>query len=129
MDIMSDSKEKTLTVSPDPGATGETAKFKRWEERESQSKFLKIMRRIKELLELFHDLQGQEYDALLQDMELWIENGAAAKNKNKAPPAKTTKGEGKIKSEKIPNVLPDQGTSGGKARKTLPKLRVGYKLN
>ena len=25
MDIMSDSKEKTPTVSPDPGATGETA--------------------------------------------------------------------------------------------------------
>ena len=87
------------------------------------------MRRIKELLELFHDLQGQEYDALLQDMEPWIENGAAAKNKNKAPPAKTTKGEGKIESEKTPSVLPDQGTSGGKARRTLPKLRVGYKLN
>ena len=32
--------------------------------------------------------------------------------KNEAPPAKTTKGEKKIKSEKTPSVLPDQGTSG-----------------
>ena len=73
---MSDSEQKPLTVSPNQGATGETAKFKRWEERESQSPLLKIMRKIKELLELFHDLQGQEYDELLQDMELWIKNGA-----------------------------------------------------
>ena len=40
---------------------------------------------------------------------------AAAKNKNEAPPAKTTKGEKKIESEKTPSVLPDQGTSGGMA--------------
>ena len=39
--------------------------------------------------------------------------GAAAKNKNEAPPAKTIKGEKKIKSEKTPNELPDQGTSSG----------------
>ena len=41
--------------------------------------------------------------------------GAAAKNKNEAPPAKTAKGQKKIKSEKTPNKLPDQGTSSGTA--------------
>ena len=41
--------------------------------------------------------------------------GAAAKNKNEAPPAKTIKGEKKIESEKTPNELPDQGTSSGTA--------------
>ena len=40
---------------------------------------------------------------------------AAAKDKNEAPPAKTTKGGKKIESEKTPSVLPDQGTSGGMA--------------
>ena len=40
---------------------------------------------------------------------------AVAKNKNEAPPAKTTKSERKIKSEKTPSELPDQGTSGGMA--------------
>ena len=53
---------------------------------------------------------------------------AAARNKNETPAAKTTKGEGTIESEKTPSVLPDQGTSGGKAMKTLPRLRVGYKV-
>ena len=38
-----------------------------------------------------------------------------AKNKDEAPPAKTTKGEKKIKSEKTWNELPDQGTSSGTA--------------
>ena len=75
---MSDSEQKTPTVSPDQGATGQTAKFKRWVERESQSLFLKIMRKIKELVELFHDLQWQEYDELLQDMELFIKYGVEA---------------------------------------------------
>ena len=41
--------------------------------------------------------------------------GAAAEDKIEAPPAKTTKGEKKIKSEKTPSELPDQGTSGGTA--------------
>ena len=39
--------------------------------------------------------------------------GAAAKNKNEAPPAKTVKGEKNIKSEKKATVSPDQGTSSG----------------
>ena len=47
---------------------------------------------------------------------------AVAKNKNEALPAKMTKGEKKIKSEKAPSVLPDQDTSGGMAAfKPLPK--------
>ena len=75
---MSDSEQKTPTISPDQGATGETAKLKRWIERESQSPFLKIMRKIKELVELFHDLQQQEHDELLQDMELFIKYGVEA---------------------------------------------------
>ena len=41
--------------------------------------------------------------------------GAAAKNKNEAPPAKTAKGEKNIKSEKTATVSPDQGTSSGTA--------------
>ena len=42
--------------------------------------------------------------------------GAAAKNKNEAPPAKTNKGEKKIESDKkTPNELPDQGASSGTA--------------
>ena len=40
---------------------------------------------------------------------------AVAKNKHETPPAKTTKGAKKIKSEKTSSVLPDQGTSGGMA--------------
>ena len=40
---------------------------------------------------------------------------AAAKNKSEAPPARTTEGEEKIKSEKTPSVLEEQGTSGGSA--------------
>ena len=58
------------------------------------------MRRIKELLELFHDLQGQEYDALLQDMELWIDNEAAAKNKTKLHQQKQQRVRGKSKVRK-----------------------------
>ena len=41
--------------------------------------------------------------------------GAAAKKKIKAPPTKTKEGEKKIRSEKTPNELPDQGTSSGTA--------------
>ena len=37
---------------------------------------------------------------------------AAAKNKSEAPPAKTTEGEKKIKSEKTPTVSPDPGATG-----------------
>ena len=39
----------------------------------------------------------------------------AAKNKHEAPPAKTIKGEKKIKSEKTPTVSPDSGATGGTA--------------
>ena len=80
---MSSSEEKTptilrvgpgllavATVSPDKGATGETVPFKRWEEIESESQFLK---QNKEMLELFHSRRGQGYDELLQEMEQWIE--------------------------------------------------------
>ena len=41
--------------------------------------------------------------------------GAAAKNKNEAPPAKTAKGEKNIQSEKTATVSTDQGTSSGTA--------------
>ena len=61
--------KKTPTVSPDQGTTGETAAFKRWEEIESQSQFLK---QNKEILELFQNQRGQGYDEVLQDMELVI---------------------------------------------------------
>ena len=40
---------------------------------------------------------------------------AAAKNKSEVPPARTMEGDEKIKSEKTPGVLQEQGTSGGKA--------------
>ena len=40
---------------------------------------------------------------------------AAAKNKSEAPPARTMEGDEKIKSEKTPSVLQEQGTSGGTA--------------
>ena len=41
------------------------------------------------------------------------QKGAAAENKNEAPPAKTIKGEKKIESgEKTSTVSPDQGTTG-----------------
>ena len=39
----------------------------------------------------------------------------AAKNKNEALPAKTIKGEKKIKRKKTPTVLPDPGATGGTA--------------
>ena len=39
----------------------------------------------------------------------------AAKNKNEALPAKTIKGEKKIKSEKTSTVSPDPGATGGTA--------------
>ena len=58
--------KKTPTVSPDQGTTGETAAFKRWEEIELQSQFLK---QNKEMLELFQNQWGQGYDEVLQDME------------------------------------------------------------
>ena len=50
----------------------------------------------------------------------------AAKNKNEAPPAKTIKGEKKIKSEKTPTTSPDSGATGWHATSDREKGKCAY---
>ena len=74
-DIMSDSKEKSPTVSPEQSVTGEKITSPQLEETETekkseaeQSQFLK---RNKELLELLDNLQRLRPEEVLQNIGQW----------------------------------------------------------